>query len=202
MLTTPTFPSHGDAVAERYHHGNLRASLIEAAGRIVESKGLEALSLREAARSVGVSHAAPYRHFADKEALVAALATDAFERLLDRLQTVPPGGEAVERLVALAVAYVGFARDEPGRFQLMFHREARDRDKYPELYAAAIRAYELNAAAVAAVLPPGSDVALAAEAAWALVHGIANLMLERQLDPLPPERVAALARQLVHGLLP
>ena len=189
-------------MAERYHHGNLRASLIEAAGRIVEAKGLEALSLREAARSVGVSHAAPYRHFADKEALVAALATEAFERLLDRLQAVPPGGDRVDRLVALAVAYVDFARTEPGRFQLMFHRESRDRDKYPELYAAAMRAYELNAAAVAAVLLPGAEVALAAEAAWALVHGIANLLLERQLDPLPPERVAALARLLIHGLVP
>jgi AcrR family transcriptional regulator len=189
-------------MADRYHHGNLRASLIEAAGRIVETKGVEALSLREAARSVGVSHAAPYRHFADKEALIAALATDAFERLLERLQAVPQGDDPAARLVALAVAYVDFARDEPGRFQLMFNREARDRDKYPELYAAAVRAYELNAAAVATVMPQGTDIELAAEAAWALVHGIANLMLERQLDPLPPQRVAAMARQLIHGLVP
>lgn len=189
-------------MSERYHHGNLRASLIEAAGEIVAEKGLEALSLREAARIVGVSHAAPYRHFADKEALVAALATDGFQRLLAGLLAVPRNADPVERLVQLAQAYVDFARSEPGRFHLMFNRQARDREKYPELYEAAIKSYEAHAAAVTAAVPPGSDVELAADTAWAFVHGLANLMLERQFDPLPGERVAALARQMIRGLVP
>ncbi|MBM3572683.1 MAG: TetR/AcrR family transcriptional regulator [Alphaproteobacteria bacterium] len=187
-------------MSERYHHGNLRAALIEAAGEIVADKGVEALSLREAARLVGVSHAAPYRHFADKEVLIAALATDGFHRLLGGIAAVPEAGAPEERLVRLAQAYVDFARNEPGRFHLMFNRQARDREKYPELYAAAIKSYELYAAAVAATLPAGADIELAADTGWALVHGIANLMLERQCDPLSTERVAALARQLIRGL--
>lgn len=187
-------------MSERYHHGNLRAALIEAAGEIVADKGVEALSLREAARLVGVSHAAPYRHFADKEVLIAALATDGFHRLLGAIAAVPEAGAPEERLVRLAQAYVDFARNEPGRFHLMFNRQARDREKYPELYAAAIKSYELYAAAVAATLPAGADIELAADTGWALVHGIANLMLERQCDPLSTERVAALARQLIRGL--
>jgi AcrR family transcriptional regulator len=189
-------------MSERYHHGNLRAALIEAAGDIVAEKGVDTLSLREAARVVGVSHAAPYRHFADKEALIAALATDGFQRLLGALGAVPRELSPPERLVRLAQAYVDFARGEPGRFHLMFNRQARDREKYPELYDAAIKSYQMHAEAVAAVMPPGADVELAADTAWAFVHGVANLMLERQFDPLPTERVAALAQQLIRGLVP
>jgi len=189
-------------VSERYHHGNLRASLIEAAGQIVADRGLDALSLREAARIVGVSHAAPYRHFADKEALVAALATDGFQRLLAALQAVPRDVAPIDRLVRMAQAYVDFARAEPGRFHLMFSRQSRAREKYPELYDVAIKSYEVHADAVAAVLPAGQDVELAVDTAWSFVHGLANLMLERQFDPLPAERVAALARQMIRGLVP
>jgi AcrR family transcriptional regulator len=161
-------------MSERYHHGNLRAALIEAAGEIVADKGVDALSLREAARAVGVSHAAPYRHFADKEALVAALATDGFHLLLSALDAVPRSLAPVERLVALAQAYVDFARREPGRFHLMFNRQARDREKYPDLYDAAIKSYQVHADAVAAVLLAGADVEVAADTAWAFVHGLAR----------------------------
>src|SRR3954451_25021195 len=105
-----------------YHHGNLRAELLERAVEVVSERGVDALSLRELARDVGVSHAAPRRHFADRQALLVALAEDGFDRL-GRSLTVAidgAGGSFGARAAALAGAYVRFATEHAALLELMF----------------------------------------------------------------------------------
>ncbi|MEU4154601.1 TetR/AcrR family transcriptional regulator [Streptomyces sp. NPDC026659] len=109
-----------------YHHGDLRAALLENAERTLREKGAAALSLRELARATGVSHAAPGRHFKDKQALLDALALDGYERL-DRALTAAtaadPGAPLEQRMTALARAYLGFAIENPELLELMFARK-------------------------------------------------------------------------------
>ena len=97
-----------------YHHGDLRPALLRAAAKILEKEGREAISLRDLARRAGVSHNAPYRHFADRGALLAALADEGFVRLVGELEGRPWRDQAA--------AYVRFALANPERFRLMFTR--------------------------------------------------------------------------------
>ncbi|MEU6242809.1 TetR/AcrR family transcriptional regulator [Streptomyces sp. NPDC047024] len=109
-----------------YHHGDLRAALLENAERTLRDKGAAALSLRELARATGVSHAAPGRHFKDKQALLDALALDGYERLDRALTTATaadPGAPLEQRMTALARAYLGFAIENPELLELMFARK-------------------------------------------------------------------------------
>ena len=99
-----------------YHHGDLRAAVLQAAGEILETEGLSGLSLREAARRAGVSHNAPYRHFADRESLLAALAAEGF----GLLAAAQREAAAKIGLRGMGEAYVRFALAHPERFQLMF----------------------------------------------------------------------------------
>lgn len=110
-------------MAERpYHHGNLRTALLEQAERIVRERGVQALSLRELAREVGVSHGAPRRHFPDRQALLDALAEDGFVRLGSDLRSAADraGEEFEPRLHATASAYVRFATRDAALLELMF----------------------------------------------------------------------------------
>ena len=148
-----------------YHHGDLRSALLHASGELLEEQGLANLSLREAARRAGVSHNAPYRHFPDREALLAALAAEGFGMLGKALQG-RTGREMGE-------AYVRFALEHPNRFRLMFGGQLQ-LDRHPALAAAADRTYEALAAAFRELPDPGK----AAAAAWSLVHGLAHLLLD------------------------
>ncbi len=136
-----------------YHHGDLPAALLQAAGRTLEKRGIAALSLRDTARRAGVSHNAPYRHFPDREALLAALAAEGFATLGERLRG-KPGREMGE-------AYVRFAREQPQRFRLMFGG-VLPIAKYPELSTAAQAAYQALVEAFKDLPRPE----LAAAAAW------------------------------------
>ena len=149
-----------------YHHRNLRAALLRAAGKRLEKQGIGALSLREAARRIGVSHNAPYRHFADREALLAALAAQGFEMLGQAMRGQTGRG--------MGEAYVRFALQHPQRFRLMFGGQIR-LEKYPRLRAAASGAFDQLQAAFSAY---GGDVRSAAAAAWSLVHGLCHLILD------------------------
>jgi AcrR family transcriptional regulator len=107
-----------------YHHGDLRAALLAAAEATLREKGAAALSLRELAREVGVSHAAPGRHFKDKQALLNALALAGYERLAQALSTADEPTLPLEpRLTALARAYLGFAIDNAALLELMYARK-------------------------------------------------------------------------------
>jgi len=148
-----------------YHHGDLPAALLQAAGRTLEKRGIAALSLRDTARRAGVSHNAPYRHFPDREALLAALAAEGFATLGERLRG-KPGREMGE-------AYVRFALEQPQRFRLMFGG-VLPIAKHPELSTAAQAAYQALVEAFKDLPRPE----LAAAAAWSLVHGLSHLLLD------------------------
>jgi len=151
-----------------YHHGNLRPALLRAAGRMLEKEGPAGISLREASRRAGVSHAAPYRHFADREALLAELAAEGFEMLGEALR-----GQAGR---GMGEAYVRFALEHPQRFRLMFGG-ALPLQKYAHLRTAASATYQALVEAFRDMPHPE----LAAAAAWSLVHGLAHLKLDGHL---------------------
>lgn len=157
-----------------YHHGDLPAALLRAAGRTLEKRGIGALSLRETARRAGVSHNAPYRHFPDREALLAALAAEGFATLGERLRG-KPGREMGE-------AYVRFALEQPQRFRLMFGG-GLPLAKYPQLGTAAKAAYQALVDAFKDLPRPE----LAAAAAWSLVHGLSHLLLDGHFATQDPE---------------
>jgi AcrR family transcriptional regulator len=148
-----------------YHHGDLPAALLRAAGKTLEKHGLGSVTVRSAARRAGVSHNAPYRHFRDREALLAALAQEGFRMLGERLR-----GSSGR---AMGEAYVRFALEHPQRFRLMFGG-AVPLAKYPQLREAADGAYQALLQALAELPQPQ----LAAAAAWSLVHGLAQLLLD------------------------
>ena len=146
-----------------YHHGDLRAAVLAAAWKMVEKEGIVGLSVREAARRAGVSHSAPYRHFADREALLAALVAEGFEQLRSALEN-RAGRE-------LGDAYVAFALEHAQRFRLMFSRAGANA--------------ELQERFAASFAHLGADAAAAGAAAWSLVHGLASLVLEGHLQNSP-----------------
>jgi AcrR family transcriptional regulator len=176
-------------VSKPYHHGDLRASLIEAAALILERDGIGALTLRAAAREAGVSHAAPRHHFGDLAGLLSALAASGFARLHACLlaETEIAGHDPRARLIALGRGYVGFARAHPGLFQLMFRSERLDWSS-PALSMAGAAAFALLTQDQPASDPhagPGSVQALTvAISRWSLVHGLATLLLDGRLGPL------------------
>jgi len=149
-----------------YHHGALRPALLESAGKILETDGAGALSLREAARRAGVSHNAPYRHFPDRDSLLAALATEGFSLLNEEIQQRPEGDRGL--------AYVRFAIAHPQRFRLMFGG-LLPFDDYPELRAQAEGSHAILQRAFADL---GETSIFAAAAAWSLLHGLAHLLLD------------------------
>ncbi len=197
MLTVSTLNSAKAA----YHHGDLRGALVEAGLAILaEGADVASLTLREAARRAGVSAMAPYRHFADKTALLAAIATVGFERLANAQRAAESAGTPVAALRAQGVAYVAFACANPGLFRLMFGAGTPERKD--TLAAAGQASFDLLAARVASVwpsLPFGADMGDRVLANWALVHGLAMLAVDGQLEAfgvspiILAERVTALS---------
>src|SRR5579862_941139 len=155
-----------------YHHGNLDAALLGAAGKILEKEGVEALSLREIARRAKVSHNAPYRHFPGREALLAALAREGFAMLGEAQREAAAAGG----LRAMGEAYVRFALAHPQRFRLMFGGQIA-MARHPQLREVATRSFESLAGALSARVPEAQGAGDSSVAAWALVHGLALLLV-------------------------
>ena len=151
--------------------------------------GAAALSLRAVARCAGVSQTAPYRHFPDKEALVAAVATDGFRRLARSMDAAARRARprtAAARIHALGYGYVRFAVANPALVRLMFGSPLIRRADHPPLDAAAKAAYGAIANAVAGALAVprhGPKAGVTTIAAWALVHGLSQLLIDRQITP-------------------
>ncbi|HJL16280.1 MAG TPA: TetR/AcrR family transcriptional regulator [Sandaracinaceae bacterium LLY-WYZ-13_1] len=177
---------------DRYHHGDLRAALLEAAVEVLRERGVQGASLRECARRAGVSHAAPYRHFESKDALLTAVAGQGFAWLHAAGAAAMEGvSDPRDRLDAYGVAYVRFAMEHPEHFRVMFTSELPEGMTDATDQAAADAAFELLRAQAAAVVGPGEDDEVAALAFWSLVHGLSLLILDGRV---PAERVRTSAQ--------
>jgi AcrR family transcriptional regulator len=201
--------SHGQAAAGsakrgRYHHGDLRQALIETAIEMLSERGAEAFSMAEASRRLGVAASAPYRHFADRDALLAAVALRAAGLLAEQLDRHAASGTPAQRLAAAAGAYVHFADDQRPLFQALAG-SGLSKDSHPEIAAAA-------QAIGTAFLSPSAELAggetAAARLASAIVataHGHAMLMLDgsfgsgRHAAEAAAEQAAAATLALISG---
>lgn len=170
-----------------YHHGDLRAACLRAARELLEEDGSAALSLRAVARRAGVSPTAPYRHYADREALVSAVAAQGYRELTRYLTAAHPSPTAPQDLIAVAIAYVQFALEHPALFRVMFAEPCDPGDAERVAAAAEIDGYLGDL--VQRAFPGAEPIALAT-AVWALVHGLAFLHLDGRLDASTPEVVA------------
>ena len=197
---------------DHYHHPDLREAMIRVAQELLESEGPGGWTVRAAARIAGVSSGAPYRHFADKDTLLAAVAARGFEELRTEIgaRLERADQEPFARFEALGEAYVSFALARPGRYQIMFGRDILNRQLHPELCAAADRAFdtllaEVERAQSAGLLRTDSRAAALAAGAWAVVHGLADLLLSGRLNDVAEgdtmHLTAELGRMMFEGLL-
>ena len=188
-----------------YHHGDLRAALMTAALSLIDQHGVKGLALSDAAHLAGVSVAAPYRHFKDKEALLAEIAAEGFTMFRDALARAAQShpDDKVKRLVEMGVAYVDFALRHRSHFKVMWEAGIV-KANYPEIEHTASQAYLLLEEAAKDLHPrahPSRQQALV-RAAWSIVHGYAMLTLEGELPAQGTEQNARnLLRQSLHLLL-
>lgn len=182
-----------------YHHGNLKEVLVEAARQLIEQRGPDGFSLTEAARLAGVSPAAPYRHFRDREALLSEVARSGFERFAERLHLAWDDGQPspIAAFDKVGRAYLAFAREEPASYAAMFDAGLSGSDD-DELRAAAQRAFnvlrrasaELAESLPAEARPPGDLMGLHI---WAFTHGVATLFADSKVArgkvPMTPEEI-------------
>jgi AcrR family transcriptional regulator len=168
-----------------YHHANLKQNLLDAAVDLLAEVGPQGFTLREVARRAEVSHNAPYRHFQDKDDLLAAMAAEGFDRLTASMnEALVEGKSAMERLRLAGRGYVKFALGSPQHLVVMFETRVAECLK-PEYAAAAMRAFQVLLDGISAVqaeggLPEGDPHPLAV-VAWAAVHGLAKLAIGGRL---------------------
>ncbi|MGB1014669.1 MAG: TetR/AcrR family transcriptional regulator [Nannocystaceae bacterium] len=169
-----------------YHHGDLRTTILKAAVSLIAERGLHGLSLRECARRAGVSHAAPYRHFQDKNALLLAIAREGFDGLAEAGEQAMLGiTDPRQRLDAYGATYVRFAVEHPVHHKVMFASELETPSAQDK--ASGTRAFELLVETAAAVVGP-EQAELAAVASWSLSHGLSMLILDGRI---PQDRVSS-----------
>lgn len=198
--------------AGKYHHGDLRQALVGAALRVLERERVEALSLRALGRELGVSPRAPYRHFATKEALLAAVAVEGLRRFEAFVspRVAAAGPDPVARLRAIAEGYVLFAVEHAAAFRVMYAPYATVEEDAPELVRARAEGHRASlslivAGQAAGLLRPGDPMQLAL-AFWTSMHGLAVLLTEGQLGrydrPIDAVKLASLVSTLLfEGLL-
>ena len=197
---------------DQYHHPDLREAMIRVAQELLETEGPSSWTVRAAARIAGVSSGAPYRHFADKDTLLAAVAARGFEDLRTEIASAleRANPEPASRFQALGEAYVGFAAARPGRYQIMFGRDILNRDLHPELCAAADRAFatlleEVERAQTDKILRTDGSARALAAGLWSVVHGLSDLLLSGRLNDIADgdttSLTAQLGRMMFEGLL-
>ncbi|MEE2691225.1 MAG: TetR/AcrR family transcriptional regulator [Pseudomonadota bacterium] len=193
-----------------YHHGDLKRALVEAARALLEKEGVAGTSLRAAARKAGVSQTAPYHHFEDKNALLAAVAAEGFKAFeaTTRAMMAKAGDDPQAKFLESGVAYVKFATQHPALFRLMFGSVVENPENFPELAAAGDRAFRTLVENMTAVIETaGGDAGKAplfALSEWARVHGLATLLVDGGLDPkrYPAKSPEALARIVLGAAKP
>ena len=171
-----------------YHHGDLKNALIAAGADILSKEGVSALSLRKVAQKAGVSHTAPYAHFADKQALIAAISTEGYKKLYEQIAQAAEQyrSEPLRRLVESSWAYVQFALDEPDHFKVTLSGMIEKEQDYPAFVETAKQTFALVVEVVAqcqqaGILRQGASD-LTAVSVWALIHGFVTLLLENQIS--------------------
>jgi AcrR family transcriptional regulator len=171
-----------------YHHGDLKNALIASGVDILSKEGVAGLTLRKVAQKAGVSHAAPYAHFADKPALIAAISTEGFRRIYEAIHAAARrhAGNPAAQLVEAAWAYVKFALDDPDHFKVTMSGIVEREQEYPAFVEVSQKSFALVLQIVEAcqarkILRPGPPD-LAAVGVWSLMHGLVSLLLENQIS--------------------
>ncbi len=173
-----------------YHHGDLKNALIHAAIEIVAEEGVYGLSLRKAARKAGVSHNAPYAHFTDKQALIAAIAVDGHSKIHTIINGVAEKypNDPLQQLVHLAWAYVQFGLKSPAHYKIIFSGLIENEKNYPVFMELSTRSMlalqKIVADCQAAGILKASDyeVEMVAVSMWGLIHGLVSLVIEGQVS--------------------
>jgi AcrR family transcriptional regulator len=174
-----------------YHHGDLRQELLRVAEEIILERGVDGFTLREAARRLGVSPAAPAHHFGDARGLLTEVAAEGFRELAQELTAADKSGgsDLTARLHAQGAAYVRFALKRPARFQLMFRHDKHDTAN-PEFKDVARQAYGVLENAIRAATRTAADESLTPDgyalllAHWSIVHGFAHLVLGGEISAM------------------
>lgn len=179
-----------------YHHGDLKNALIAAGLDILSKSGVSALSLRSVAQRVGVSHAAPYAHFADKQALIAAISTAGYERLYEEIRAVVAAHEQdpARQLVEAGWAYVQFGLDDPAHFKVTLSGVVEKEQEYPAFVEVSKKSFGqvvgiVHACQAKGVLPRG-ETDLVAVGVWSMIHGLVSLLLENQIPHSVVDRLS------------
>jgi AcrR family transcriptional regulator len=201
-----------------YHHGDLRRALLDAALQLVVERGRPDFTLREVARQAGVSHNAPYNHFADKAELVVALTVEGFQKLEVALRSAYEqcAGTPFERTLAISGAYLRFALDHPAVYSLLFRPELRQSSHHAEECDEAVKnattaAFQIFLDGIAASQRAGElrtdrSVEMLALTMWSTMHGLTTLLLDHllgeHLDHLQTEQLMAQVMQMMaQGLM-
>jgi AcrR family transcriptional regulator len=186
-----------------YHHGNLRRALLDEALATIHAEGVSGVTLREMGARLGVSRTALYRHFADKRALLTAVATEGFRMLRKKLVAAwEEGGRGPAAFHAMGVAYIRFAVANAPHYRVMFGSFVDPDDREPELAGEARGAFQALVDALAALqhdgFVRGDDTVLMARFVWSVVHGVATLAIDGRLRE--PGGIDALARYALERL--
>ena len=194
-----------------YHHGDLKNTLIEAGIEILANEGVGGLSLRKVARKAGVSHAAPYAHFADKQALIAAIASDGHRRIHERLEAVLANhsNDPLRLLTGSAWAYVSFGLEAPAHYKVTFSGTLENEHIHPEFVEFSQRNIQLlkniveQCRAAGILQTEGMDSEMQAISLWGQAHGLVSLIIQGQLPSglleraQPKDMLIAALRQVV-----
>ena len=196
-------PRKAQEPARPYHHGNLRRALLDEALVTIRGEGVNALTLRDIGARLGVSRTALYRHFADKRALLAAVATEGFRMLREQLVAAwEQGGRGPAAFEAMGVAYVRFGVANPSHYSVMFGGFVDAKAQEPELAAEAGGAFGALVDALATLqrdgFVRGDETVLMARFVWAVVHGVAMLGISNQLHT--PDGIEELMRYAIERL--
>ena len=193
-----------------YHHGDLRTALVDAGIRLLRSGGADAVTLRAVAREAGVSHAAPYRHFSNRDQLFAEVATPCLQELGRRLEDAAAGsdGDASIRIRTIGRAYIAFAIERPEEYRLIFGSRVASFDEHEGLSRGSKAAFGVLVTAIEAGQAEGLIVsgpaAGLATFAWATLHGLAGLFVERRLDaadePMRNHLVSRVTGLIIDGM--
>ena len=188
-----------------YHHGDLRDSLLAEAAAMIAEHGARSVTMRAIGQRLGVSRAAAYRHFANKKALLVAVAAAGFTRLNERLKAAGAGGpkSSVARFRRMGEEYVRFALENPAHYRLMYGKEAVTRKDLPQLRGAGDALFDLLVGMIREHQRGGvikrQDPRSQAYVAWSAVHGLASLLIEGQI--LASVDVDALIQQTTQTML-